>query len=81
MMRTMLKSKIHRATVTDADLTLGYLNADFFLGGAMKIDKAATDKAVEKGKEAAAAAGVPGGQFPLLLCAQTLKPQSSPPTK
>ncbi len=33
------------ATVTDADLTLGYLNADFFLGGAMKIDQAATDKA------------------------------------
>ena len=33
------------ATVTDADLTLGYLNADFFLGGAMKIGKAATDKA------------------------------------
>ena len=30
------------ATVTDADLTLGYLNADFFLGGAMKIDGAAT---------------------------------------
>ncbi len=35
----------HNATVTDADLTLGYLNADFFLGGAMKIDRAATDKA------------------------------------
>lgn len=33
------------ATVTDADLTLGYLNADFFLGGAMKIDKASTDTA------------------------------------
>jgi N-methylhydantoinase A len=33
------------ATVTDADLTLGYLNADFFLGGAMKIDRAATDRA------------------------------------
>ena len=33
------------ATVTDADLTLGYLNADFFLGGAMRIDKAATDAA------------------------------------
>jgi N-methylhydantoinase A len=33
------------ATVTDADLTLGYLNAEFFLGGAMKIDKVATDKA------------------------------------
>lgn len=30
------------ATVTDADLSLGYLNADFFLGGAMKIDAAAT---------------------------------------
>ncbi|MBR0666875.1 hydantoinase/oxoprolinase family protein [Roseomonas hellenica] len=25
-------------TVTDADLALGYLNADFFLGGAMQID-------------------------------------------
>jgi N-methylhydantoinase A len=33
------------ATVTDADLTLGYLNADFFLGGAMKIDRVATDEA------------------------------------
>ena len=33
------------ATVTDADLTLGYLNADFFLGGAMQIDRAATDGA------------------------------------
>ena len=32
-------------TVTDADLTLGYLNADFFLGGAMKIDRVATDAA------------------------------------
>ncbi|MBV8189871.1 MAG: hydantoinase/oxoprolinase family protein [Alphaproteobacteria bacterium] len=36
-----------QATVTDADLTLGYLNADFFLGGAMKIDRAATDAAFE----------------------------------
>jgi N-methylhydantoinase A len=36
-----------KATVTDADLTLGYLNANFFLGGAMKIDRAATDKAFE----------------------------------
>ena len=34
------------ATVTDADLTLGYLNADFFLGGAMAIDRAATDAAL-----------------------------------
>jgi N-methylhydantoinase A len=36
------------ATVTDADLTLGYLNADFFLGGAMKIDAAATKAAFGK---------------------------------
>jgi len=36
------------ATVTDADLTLGYLNADFFLGGAMKIDAAATSAAFGK---------------------------------
>ncbi|MBS0526720.1 MAG: hydantoinase/oxoprolinase family protein [Proteobacteria bacterium] len=34
------------ATVTDADLALGYLNADFFLGGAMKIDRAATAEAL-----------------------------------
>jgi N-methylhydantoinase A len=41
------------ATVTDADLLLGYLNADYFLGGKMKLltDKAATavDSAVGKG--------------------------------
>ena len=43
------------ATVTDADLTLGYLNADFFLGGAMKIDGAATKTAFGK---LAAALGV-----------------------
>lgn len=36
------------ATVTDADLTLGYLNADFFLGGAMKIDAVATNAAFSK---------------------------------
>jgi len=36
------------ATVTDADLTLGYLNADFFLGGAMKIDRAATEDAFSR---------------------------------
>jgi len=36
------------ATVTDADLSLGYLNADFFLGGAMKIDGAATKAAFSR---------------------------------
>ncbi len=36
------------ATVTDADLALGYLNADFFLGGTMKIDRAAADAALDR---------------------------------
>src|SRR5262249_10290461 len=44
------------ATVTDADLTLGYVNADFFLGGAMKIDATATKAAFGK---LSAALGVP----------------------
>ena len=35
-------------TVTDADLSLGYLNADFFLGGAMKIDGGATKAAFDR---------------------------------
>ena len=48
-----------QATVTDADLTLGYLHADFFLGGAMKIDRAATDKAF---KQLAGALGVEGSR-------------------
>ncbi|NIK49730.1 hydantoinase/oxoprolinase family protein [Variibacter gotjawalensis] len=33
-------------TVTDADLALGYLNGDFFLGGAMRIDEAAASRAL-----------------------------------
>ncbi len=33
-------------TVTDADLALGYLNADFFLGGAMGIDMPAAQAAL-----------------------------------
>src|SRR5579872_6588938 len=36
------------ATVTDADLGLGYLNADFFLGGAMTIDRLATERALTR---------------------------------
>jgi len=35
-------------TVTDADLALGYLNADFFLGGTMRINDADTSAAIEK---------------------------------
>ncbi|MEE8395364.1 MAG: hydantoinase/oxoprolinase family protein [bacterium] len=33
-------------TVTDADLLLGYLNPDFFVGGAMKIDPEAARRAL-----------------------------------
>jgi N-methylhydantoinase A len=33
-------------TVTDADLVLGYLDADYFLGGTMALDKAAAENAV-----------------------------------
>ena len=34
-------------TVTDADLVLGYLNPDYFLGGAMKLDQSAAERALE----------------------------------
>ena len=33
-------------TVTDADLLLGYLDADFFLGGRMRLDRAAAEQAL-----------------------------------
>ena len=36
------------ATVTDADLTLGYLNPDFFLGGRMALDAPAAGKALQR---------------------------------
>src|SRR3972149_5608371 len=35
-------------TVTDADLVLGYLNPDYFLGGKLKLDKEAAVAAVKK---------------------------------
>jgi N-methylhydantoinase A len=35
-------------TVTDADLILGYLDPDFFLGGKMQLDRAAALRALEK---------------------------------
>jgi N-methylhydantoinase A len=35
-------------TVTDADLVLGYLDADFFLGGRMPLDRAAARRAIEE---------------------------------
>jgi N-methylhydantoinase A len=34
-------------TVTDADLTLGYLNAEFFLGGSMRIDGEAANRSLD----------------------------------
>jgi N-methylhydantoinase A len=35
-------------TVTDADLILGYLDPAFFLGGRMRLDLAATERAIEE---------------------------------
>jgi N-methylhydantoinase A len=35
-------------TVTDADLVLGYLDADFFLGGRMRLDAEAARRAIEE---------------------------------
>ena len=35
-------------TVTDADLVLGYLDPNYFLGGAMVLDKAASERAIEE---------------------------------
>jgi N-methylhydantoinase A len=37
-----------RPTVTDADLLLGYLDADYFLGGSMKLDAAAARRGIEE---------------------------------
>jgi N-methylhydantoinase A len=37
-----------RPTVTDADLVLGYLDADFFLGGRMRLDRDAARRAIEE---------------------------------
>jgi N-methylhydantoinase A len=35
-------------TVTDADLVLGYLDPDYFLGGTMPLDKHASEKAIRE---------------------------------
>ena len=35
-------------TVTDADLILGYLDGDFFLGGRMRLDREAAGRAIEE---------------------------------
>ncbi|MGH7389528.1 MAG: hydantoinase/oxoprolinase family protein [Candidatus Rokuibacteriota bacterium] len=35
-------------TVTDADLLLGYLDADFFLGGRMRLDRGAARRAIDE---------------------------------
>ena len=44
-------------TVTDADLVLGYLDAGFFLGGEMRIEREAAEAALDR---LAAGAGGPG---------------------
>jgi N-methylhydantoinase A/oxoprolinase/acetone carboxylase beta subunit len=46
------------ATVTDADLALGYLDADSFLGGAMRLDRDAAVAAVGRLGIARAASGI-----------------------
>src|SRR5204863_5262808 len=38
-----------RPTLTDANLVLGYLDAGFFLGGAMALDRAAAENAIGDG--------------------------------
>jgi N-methylhydantoinase A len=48
-----------RATVTDADLVLGYLGADSFLGGRMRLDAAAARRALEE--QLARPLGLEGG--------------------
>src|SRR6202007_2922000 len=35
-------------TVTDADLVCGFLNADYFLGGAQRLDVGAAHKALQR---------------------------------
>ena len=37
-----------KPTVTDADLILGYLNPDYFLGGEIKLDAISAEKEIEK---------------------------------
>ncbi len=46
-----------KPTVTDADLVLGLLDADSFLGGDMKLDRAAAERAIET--SVASALGLP----------------------
>ena len=38
----------HEPTVTDADLVLGYINADYYLGGDMTVDAGAARRAVKE---------------------------------
>jgi N-methylhydantoinase A len=38
----------HEPTVTDADLVLGYLDPDYFLGGRMRLDRAKAEAAIRR---------------------------------
>ena len=38
----------HRPTVTDANVLLGYLDPDYFLGGRMRLDRGRAERAVEE---------------------------------
>mgnify|MGYP003347659369 CR=1 FL=1 len=48
MLLTLLKGKIHRATVTDANLALGYLNPGWFYGGELELDVDAVHRAIDE---------------------------------
>ncbi len=37
-----------KPTVTDADVVLGYISADYFLGGKVKLDKSLAEKAIKE---------------------------------
>src|SRR5258706_6496355 len=57
-----------RPTVTDANLVLGRLGADRFLGGEMKLDLRAADRAIGEhiaGPPGLAVIHAPGGNLPL----------------
>jgi N-methylhydantoinase A len=50
-------------TVTDADLVLGFLDPDYFLGGTMPLDKSLAQKAIEEKIAEPLETGVTGAAF------------------
>lgn len=52
-----------RLTITDVDLLLGFLDADAFLGGAMKLDRDAAERAAEALASGLTRVGIADGAF------------------